>query len=140
VRMLSDPSVQHTHSSPRRRQTLRLPLFWLTCAVLLAGSTPTDAQQPVLDTMVRWWSFHKFVDGAAGEEPVGDERVQIGGVVDDKSDFGQMVLFPQLAGPNAKAEVFSNDTGRTYWVSAQAPSASLGHGAAIGDSVELLQY
>jgi len=43
-----------------------------------------------------------------------------------------MVLFPPLAGPKAKAEVFSSNTGATYWVSAQAPSAALGTGAAIG--------
>src|SRR4029079_5667293 len=43
-------------------------------------------------------------------------------------------------GPNARAQVFSNETGRTYWVLAQAPSAVLSPGVPIGDSAELRQY
>ena len=51
-----------------------------------------------------------------------------------------MVLFPPFQGPNAITRVLSNDTGRSYWVVAQAPSSVLAQGAPIGNSAELLQY
>jgi uncharacterized delta-60 repeat protein len=107
---------------------------------LVLAAFPNCPHKPALETMVRWWSFHKLVVGAVGEERLGDERVQVGGVVNETIDFGGLVLVPPGEGPTAKAEVFSNQTGKTYWVSAQAPSAVLAPGNAIGNSAELLQY
>jgi uncharacterized delta-60 repeat protein len=107
-------------------------------ASLLLFACPPD--NPELQGIVRFWEFTKFVNGAVGETPVGDDHAQVGGVVNDTSDFGPLVLFPPLAGPDAKAEVFSNETGFTYWVSTQAPSTVLAPGAVIGSSASLIQF
>ena len=116
---------------------MRIRLFGLFAASLLLACPPDTTQ---LETMVRFWSFNKFMYGAVGEEPLGNERAQVGGAVNETIEFGPMVLYPPLTGPNAKADVFSTNTGATYWVSAQAPSAVLGAGATIGNSAQLSQY
>jgi hypothetical protein len=90
------------------------------------------------DAVSRFWSFTRIKTD--GEEPIGAERFQVGGSVNETVNFGDLVLFPPLAGPSAKGEVFSNEGGATYWVSAQAPSAVLGPGVTIGNRTELTQY
>ena len=116
---------------------MRARWLWVSFPFLFASCPNDPPPKPKLDLLVRFSSFTKLFDGAAGEQPVGDERVQVGGVVNETLDFGGLVFIPPGEGPNAQAEVFSNDTGDTYWVSAQAPSAVLGQGAPVGNSAQL---
>jgi len=100
-----------------------------------------DPPKPELEIMARRWSFHRFDVGAVGDRPIGDERFQLEGTVSESLDYGPLVLFPPGEGPTAEGEVFSSDTGATYWVSAQAPGGSLNApGSAIGNRVHLIQY
>lgn len=123
---------------PFRRAPPR-ELVWLPIAIALMGIGGCDKPEP--DTVVRFWSFHHFLDGAAGEEPLGPDRVQVGGRVNETIDFGSLVLRPPgVRSSRAVGEVFSNEAGRSYWVSAQAPFAAGQPGAAIGSSSELTQF
>jgi uncharacterized delta-60 repeat protein len=127
-------------TAEKGRRARRLALRGALCVLLVACAIPVRSQQPPLDSIVRWWSFTKFDAGAVGEERIGDERVQVGGVVDETYDFGPILLYPPGRGPNAEARVFANETGRTYWVSAEAPRGLVSEGDTIGNAASLLQY
>lgn len=102
---------------------------------------------PSLDAIVRWWSFYQTRVGAFAEERLGPDaesqfsplRMRIGGVVRESHDFGPLRVFPAGKGPNATTEVFSNETGHTYWVSAESPRANGTHPDVVGSSAELVQ-
>lgn len=106
------------------------------------GCTTDETQppKPDLQQMTRWWHFGRMRVGGTTEESVGAEQVQIGGSLNQSMDFGGLVLFPPGAGPNAKAELFSNETGKTYWAYTEAPNATLTDGAVIGSSAHLHQF
>ena len=75
----------------------------------------------VLDTISRRWEFKQFRRGAVGPEFAEPAHAQVGGIVNDNYDFGPMPIHPIGEGANALSEVFANETGSTYWVSAKAP-------------------
>ena len=99
-----------------------LALFPLMAMAMIPSCDPPP--RPTLDLVVRRWSFSKVTLNSTGEEQIGEDRVQVGGSVAETIDFGPLVLIPPpFFDRRANAEVFSNDTGRTYWVGAVAPSA-----------------
>lgn len=111
--------------------------------ILVIGGCATEESpppKPKLQQMTRWWHFGRMRVGGTMEERIGAERVQVGGSIDEPMDFGLMQIFPPGQGPNAKAEVFSNETGGTYWVSTQAPSTPLVNDAVIGSTAHLHQF
>ncbi|HKE17027.1 MAG TPA: Calx-beta domain-containing protein, partial [Kofleriaceae bacterium] len=114
----------------------------MVALALVAGGWQCDDDRPApeLDTLVRFWRFHRLDNGETGPTPIGADRVQVGGTVSEKVAFGGVVLHPPGTADDAEGEVFSNDTGATYWVSAQAPSSALGQGAPIGSTAALTQY
>ena len=124
---------------PSRRHLLRT-LGWLPLAIALMGVEKCAPPPAELDSIVRIWSFHRFPDGAVGEVPVGPERTQIGGTVNETVEFGSLVLKPPGHDARARGEVFSDAAGRTYGVSAQAPFSDSQSGGTIGSSSELLQF
>lgn len=73
----------------------------------------------VLTSINRYWEFMKF--GRFGPVLAKPGQSQAGGIVNDEYDFGRMPIRPIGEGENAVAEVFANDSGHTYWVSAKAP-------------------
>jgi uncharacterized delta-60 repeat protein len=85
-----------------------------------AGAPPPPL---VLTQVQRSWQFFKLSrsTGIYESEPAEPEQDQMGGVVNDNHNFGPMFLYPPGEGPDALAEVFANETGQTYWVSAQVP-------------------
>src|SRR5262245_23014070 len=118
---------------------MRWQRLWLVGAFFVLSAADCGDEkpsEPELDLIVRRWWFTQFPDGAVGEVNVGDDRVQVGGVATEKHEFGSLVLQPPGVDPHAFGEVYSNETGATYWVSAQAPTSSEG---LIGDSANLLQ-
>jgi uncharacterized delta-60 repeat protein len=122
----------------KRRLVVPIPVVWLACAAVLGAPSPARAQ--VVDKVVRWWSFFKLSEGDRIHQRLGDERVQVGGVVEETHDFGPLNLIPPGQGPNAEAQVYSTSNGGTYWVSAEAPSGSLFTNEPIGNTSELRQY
>ena len=104
------------------------------------GENEPSAPPPELGVMSHFWSFNLFRFGASAMEPVGAERRQVGGAVAETVDFGSLILRPPGTGPRAQGEVFSNETGQTYWVSTQAPNGNLVSGVPIGSSSELQQF
>lgn len=124
---------------PSRIDTLKR-LFMLPFALASAAfgdcGSSEDPQEPMLDLVVRRWWFTQYPHGAVGEENLGADRVQIGGVAKETHVFGGLIFHPPGVGPDAVADVYSNESGKTYWVSSQAPSSSEG---LIGDSANLLQ-
>jgi uncharacterized delta-60 repeat protein len=90
--------------------------------------------------MVRRWSFHRSVLGGTSEQPIGADRLQLGGSVNETVTFGPTALHPPGTSDDALGQVFSNETGETYWVLAQGPSATLNPGVTIGTSTELTQF
>jgi uncharacterized delta-60 repeat protein len=102
---------------------------------------------PRLDAIVRWWSFYQLRVGALAEERLGPDmdnpfsplRMQIGGVVRESHDFGPLVVFPAGQDALATSEVFSSDTGKTYWVSTESPRANATQLDVFGSGAELVQ-
>ncbi|HEY7056794.1 MAG TPA: Calx-beta domain-containing protein [Vicinamibacterales bacterium] len=119
--------------------TRALVLFPVIAMAALPSWCDPPLPNPTLDLIVRRWSFSKVTLDSAREEQAGDERVQVGGSVAETIDFGPLVLHPPAGDPRATAEVFSNDTGRTYWVGAVAPSAVVPSGDPIGNAAVLTQ-
>lgn len=96
---------------------------------------------PDLDNglMVRWWSYDVIRSNHLTEEPLGPEGSQLGGIVNDSKDLGEVALHPHGHPDVARLEVFSSENGRTYWVSAVAPSSAIRQDQAIGDAAHLGQ-
>ena len=110
---------------------------------LLAGGWQCDGEESprhASELLVRRWAFHRFLAGPVGETPVGEDRLQVGGTVMESVDFGGLTLIPPGEDPEANAEVFSSDTGSTYWVWAEAPMGLVEKEQAIGNSADLIQY
>ena len=78
---------------------MRARWLWVSFPFLFASCPNDPPPKPKLDLLVRFSSFTKLFDGAAGEQPVGDERVQVGGVVNETLDFGGLVFIPPGEGP-----------------------------------------
>ncbi|HEY7374201.1 MAG TPA: hypothetical protein VIF57_18710, partial [Polyangia bacterium] len=88
-------------------------------AICIAGGLACDAGTRLAQLDRRWYYSTYPGDHA---EPVTSEQEQREGVVNDHYDFGNLALTPRgVVGP-ARGEVFSNETGKTYSVSSQAPS------------------
>src|SRR5262249_11776745 len=101
-----------------------LPLALGSAGIDDCGAQNPKPPPPTLDLVVRRWWFTQFPDGAVGEDPVGADRVQVGGVAKETHEFGGLILQPPGVEPKAFGEVYSNESGATYWVSSQAPHSS----------------
>ena len=106
--------------------TLRRSLRWLLLFLLLmfAGCEDWLPQEPPdLETgsVFRTWVIDQlYAAGRAYDERVVSDE-QEDGVVDVIELIGPLTLKPPGMGDEATGEVFSNETGGVFWVSAQAP-------------------
>ena len=87
------------------------------------GANPQNPKENPAPTVVtRTWTFEKFTNGNDEAVPIGDPRSPIDGVVNDGADLGLLAVTVKGESQRAGLEVFSNETGFTYWVASQAPS------------------
>src|SRR5690606_16225146 len=101
---------------------------------------PTDPVPPELLDVMRHWRFSRAEVGNP-DWLDGEWEHQLGGVVSDRRDWGEMMLYPSGTGPNAITEVYSNETGHTYWAYAQAPYTLLSDtGSVYGTGTELNHF
>jgi uncharacterized delta-60 repeat protein len=125
--------------APRRR--LRRRAASLALAAALSASAAGAAEPGLaLDQIQRWWSYLQLRPGASDFDHVVPERSQVGGVVNEQVGFGTMAIYPPGRGPAAKAEVFADETGHTYWVGVEAPPAVLAQGDPYSTTTLLEQY
>jgi len=89
--------------------------------------------------MVRWWSYAVIRSNGLTEEPLGTEGFQLGGALNDSKNLGGLALHPEGKPDVATLEVSSSENGRTYSVTAVAPSAGIRGDRLIGDAVHLIQ-
>ena len=102
-------------------------LMVLAFAVILlasgCGASPQNPKENPAPTVVtRTWTFEKLTNGNDEAVPIGAPRSQIDGVVNDSADLGPLAVTVKGESQRAGLEVFSNETGFTYWVASQAPS------------------
>lgn len=100
------------------------------------GDEPPDAPLIATEEPHRFWSFSQCPDtftGCHASPPVSDSELgqgeQTGGVLDKLRRFGgQFVSVASSLGDPERAEgnVYSNETGKTYWVWAESPLAGDG--------------
>ena len=88
---------------------------------ILVGNEPLLRDDPL-----RQWQFSTFRGEGTSAVPVSPLFTQVGGDLLDNTvhDYGAMLL-PVRGDQTANGEVFSNATGKTYWVLAQAPLGSI---------------
>ena len=88
---------------------------------ILVGNEPLLRDDPL-----RQWQFSTFRGEGTSAVPVSPLFTQVGGDLLDNTvhDYGAMLL-PVRGDQTANGEVFSNATGKTYWVLAQAPFGSI---------------
>lgn len=121
-------------------------LMVLAFAVILlasgCGASPQNPKENPAPTVVtRTWTFEKLTNGNDEAVPIGDPRSQIDGVVNDSADLGPLAVTVKGESQRAGLEVFSNETGFTYWVASQAPSGQkLEDEITLGGDVDLDQY
>ena len=119
-------------------------LRWMAPLFLLTGCIDDLPQQPPgvePGTVFRRWTIDRLTADPAFDERLVSDR-QTGGIVDVVQPLGNLIIMPAGVTPPAVAEVYSNETGETFWVSAQAPVASgplLAPDSAIGSAVYLGQ-
>jgi uncharacterized delta-60 repeat protein len=107
-------------------------------------TTPTPGL-PALETtsIKRSWEFSQVMDvnrNAVSLTGIPAPLDTDGGVVDQKAVLGGLSIQPpQLSDSRAWVEAYSNETGMTYWVGAQAPITQPGSGGAIGGRSKLDQ-
>lgn len=118
------------------RRLLRLLLIPLSFAA--CDGSPVDPTAAEQVDVLRHWRFDSQHIGTGTR--AGPWHTKVDGVVSDSRDYGGMVLYPPDRGPNARGEVFSNETGHTYWISTQTPSVELSDtGATIATQTVLQQ-
>lgn len=115
---------------------------WIPCVALLLAAGCSDSTEPRTPQQAtelnRTWQFvvqHHDDD----VEALGDEQELDVGILSDRQEFGQLLTVPSGHDASGKAEVFSNETGETYWVQAQAPSSSAANDKLEGAGVGLDQ-
>jgi uncharacterized delta-60 repeat protein len=107
---------------------LRAAVLWASAAVLVLAACE-DSQEPQdpgdspgVPSAFRAWTIVKLANDDAMNS-LADDNQQIGGVVDVVREIGTTVFTPDPDDDGiATVEVFSNETGETFWVSGQAPS------------------
>lgn len=103
---------------------LRKSLRWLLLIVVFSGCIENPQQPPPGEesgSAFRIWTIERLANDPEFDRLV-EANQQEGGVVDVVRVIGGLSIYPGGAGPEATGEVFSNETGETYWVSAQAPA------------------
>ena len=107
----------------------------------VGGTQAPPKGNPEPTVVTRNWTFEKFTNGNDEAVPIGDPRSQIDGVVNDKVDLGPLAVTTIGESSTADLEVFSNETGFTYWVASQATSGQkLEDEITLGGDVDLDQY
>ncbi len=114
-------------------RTISRPWPAMALAMLLSACgggdpAPTDSGVDPGEP-VRWWSFSEFHVGTADEQHLLAEGYQLGGTLLENRVFGPVQewndhgvgLNPHDDG-EANGQIFSDPTGATYWVWAQAPN------------------
>jgi uncharacterized delta-60 repeat protein len=107
-----------------RKATLRWArsvILWAGPALFVLGACeelPQDPEEPTpLGSVYRFWDITELYED--DEMKVVEDGEQTGGVVDVVHEID-----PMFGDSIARAEVFSNETGETYWASVQAPNQS----------------
>ena len=141
VRHADDTSLEHDMTAHHVRLIRHLSLAFALGAALAGCGGGGGGDGDVNETLgpVRFWSFTAIRSSGLTEDALGPERLQLGGTVADSIDLGRVVLHPRGTSDSARPEVFSNDTGLTYWVSSVAPSAGIRRDDVIGDAAHLQQ-
>ena len=115
---------------------------WIPAAVLaIAGCGGADAPpEPTREQPTRFWFFNELREGAPnwGRVPPIFEKNEPGELMKLRDYGGQFVSVPSSLGDPARTEsqVYSSETGKTYWTWAEAPHEDSG---AIGAMSGLTQ-
>ena len=114
--------------------------FVLVVSVLAACSAPDEPSKPIAGPpgVSRTWQVW-VADTNFDWTPLGEPRHQDDGVLYDSTGLGEVVIHPRGFFPGAGAEVFSNETGETYWVATAAPHKALNSRHATGTAMVLYQ-
>ncbi|HEX7049939.1 MAG TPA: Calx-beta domain-containing protein [Longimicrobiales bacterium] len=107
-----------------RRVRRWVPIAFMLTLAGCGDETPQEPEEsPGLEvgSVFRNWSIYRLANDPAFDSLL-TAGAQEGGVVDVVEEIGGLVVRPPDVGPTATAEVFSNETGQTFWVSAQAPA------------------
>lgn len=105
------------------------------CSTDTPNDPPTPLSNPVVDRTWQYW----VADANYNWIQLGPDHQQSEGVVDDKMTFGDLAIHPHGFAPTSASEVFSNETGETYYVSSIAPRASVNTPTIKGTSTVLYQ-
>ncbi len=89
-------------------------------AVVGVPRTPPPAVPP--DPFRTWWFTAFLADDSQLRLDSGDLN---DGALLEQQDFGPLIVAPEGHDDSASGEIFSNETGRTYWVETEAPNGDL---------------
>jgi uncharacterized delta-60 repeat protein len=121
------------------RHSSRWIALLLSVVSAACGESPTEPPPPEQIRVLRFWQHNTYRLAVGYFEGAWDYR--LGGEVFDQVVYGGMILHPPGRDSIARGEVFSNETGHTYWVSTQTPTAQLTDtGAVIGTEALLQQH
>jgi uncharacterized delta-60 repeat protein len=129
--------IQPNHQETTMRRTLFI-LLVLLLASACTDDGPIGPEPPDSADILREWAFVPVFRTANHWQLNWETR--LGGVVDESRDHGPMIVYPSGTGPNARSQVYANETGKTYWASTQAPSVgTVDSTSAIGSLAALRQ-
>src|SRR5690606_333208 len=97
--------------------------------ILLALAACEFPQAPVIPgpgTPFRSWRIEGLANDPDFDRPLESDTSSANRLIHRFADLGPMALNPQGAFPNALGQVLSNETGKTYWVSVEAPTSAAG--------------
>jgi hypothetical protein len=108
--------------------------------VLQPPPPPPATQQLFIRREWRFQVFHNPDLPFEDVRPMPDGGSMTYGVLDDFVDFGKTQYSLPFEDQNSNAHVFSNETGKTFWVYTRAPRASLANDFANGAHAAIRQY
>jgi uncharacterized delta-60 repeat protein len=92
-----------------------------------------------VESLARSWAISVVPRNGVADVPVADDDLMGTGVVDTTHWVGEVSVYPPGQTHDATAEVYSNDDGGTYWVSAEAPGWFYSPNSIMGSAAELDQ-
>ncbi|HEX7091975.1 MAG TPA: hypothetical protein VF192_17795, partial [Longimicrobiales bacterium] len=99
-----------------------LVLILISFALAACDDQPQEPPISGPGSVFRTWWIEALANDAAYDTLLGSGS-QDGGVFHENQPIGPMVLHPQGGTLTAFADLFSNETGETYWASVQAPTS-----------------
>lgn len=109
--------------------TMMAPVTSFSYLVVVTPPPPPPAVEAI-DRPWRYWKFEHVTAADTVKAVEGNAKFHINGPPSPEGDlqqtteFGHLTLFPGGRDPLASGEVFSNASGHTYWVEAEAPVRS----------------